>query len=193
MIRPPLAATATARPSLPTAAPARRPTAGTIVDGLARLALYLMTATTVASVLGGLVAVVAYPPLGSGPGGGWGVPGMAYMAAAVLGVPGLFLGLADLARRRRSGARRLLASAVPFLVFAAFFFGAHLLDPCARGWLSPNSGSCQWWGGGYDVATRYHLLHHAVFAASLVAAYGLALRRLEPPAEMWGRWGQNRP
>ncbi len=134
-----------------------------LADGLARLGLWIVIADVIVSTVAGLIAVVEWQDANSGPGGGWGVPGMALMLAAVLGAPSFLVGLVDLARGRWREAGRLMAVVGPVLIFVGFFFGAHW---AARTW---------------SITERYHLLYHALLpTAALVALYVAAFRRWYP-------------
>ncbi len=149
-----------------------------VAGGLARLGFWLVTADVLVSTVVGIIGVVAWHDAGTGPGGGWRVPGMALLLAGALGIPGFLLGIIDMARGRWHCAGRLLAVAGPLLIFLGFFFGSHLLDPCARGWVDPQAGSCEWSHGTWNVHERYHLLYHTLVpTAGLVALYAAAMRR----------------
>lgn len=119
----------------------------TIADSFARLGFWLVIINVVVSTILGLIAIVAWQDAGSGPRGGWGVPGLSLLLAAAMGIPGSLLGVVDVGRGQWRHAGRLLAAAGPFLIFLGFFFGNHLVDPCARGWVDPQSGSCEWAAG----------------------------------------------
>ncbi len=152
-----------------------------VADGLARLGLWLVIANIMASTIIGLIAVIVWQDAGTGPGGGWGVPGMALLLAAALGIPGFLIGIIDMALGRWHCAGRLLAVAGPLLIFLGFFFGSHLLDPCARGWVDSHSASCEPAAGTWNVHERYHLLYHALVpTAGPVAQYASAMRRWYP-------------
>jgi hypothetical protein len=124
-------------------------------------------------------------PLGSGLGGGWGVPALALNLAMLLGAPSLPLAGADLARGRREGAGRMLAFWGPLLIGAGFIGIAHAVDPCLRGvWtLGSYLGSiplCELFWPEINIHTRFHLLLHAAPAAVLVVLYWAALKRWHP-------------
>ncbi len=148
---------------------------------LARLGLWLIVATIMLSIVVGIMGIIAWPEAGEGPGGGWGVPGMALLLAAVLGIPSTPLGVVGLMRGQWHQVGHFMAVAGPLLIFVAFFFGSHLLDPCARGWLEPSSGLCEFASGTWNIHTRYHLLYHALVpTAALVTAYVALFQRGYP-------------
>lgn len=142
-----------------------------------------MIANVILSTVVGIIGIVAWHDASSGPSGGWGVPGMALLLAVALGIPSFLLGIADITRGRWHRAGRLLATIGPFIIFLGFFFGSHLLDPCARGWIDPQSGSCEPAAGIWNIDERYHLLYHALVpTAGLVALYAALFRRWYPDA-----------
>lgn len=152
-----------------------------VAHTLARLGLWLIVASITLSTLVGIVAIGAWPDAGEGPGGGWGVPGMVLLLAVGLGLPSAPLAVGGLVRGQWPQGRYLLAVAGPLLILVGFFFGSHLLDPCARGWLAPASESCEWAAGSWNVHPRYHLLYHALVpTAVLVAAYVALFQRWYP-------------
>jgi hypothetical protein len=112
---------------------------------------------------------------GDGPGGLSGIPGLVLFLLCLAGIVG--------AIAFRGGV--LWTAAVlagPVLVATAFFFVAHLLDPCVTGtWdmLTEVAGgpACQFYGQYLNVAPRFHLLLHAIVAAPVALLYWLVLER----------------
>jgi hypothetical protein len=158
-------------------------------DRLALLALLLVAADAALSALLGAWVAIRWPSLreaGEGFGGGWQLPLLGFLVALLLGLAGL--SVADPGSAGAARPRRWLAVAGPFLILVGFGFGAHLLDPCARGWLDAGSrlGSaptCERFGEGLGIHTRFHLLWHALVpTALLVSLYWAALRRWHPAA-----------
>ncbi len=116
----------------------------------------------------------ALTQVGQGPGGGWGVPGLVFGAAVVLGLPSLAVGLQGVwkrdARRGVRGAFFLTTLAIS----VAFIVVAHALDPCTLGaWtLGDRWGTqsvCERFGQEVNIHTRFHLLWHAAPVLLLLA------------------------
>jgi hypothetical protein len=160
-------------------------------DQVARLALRVIIADMIVSVAMGLLVAVAWGvrpdntflnDLGSGPGGGRGIPAVVFMLAWFMGFPSLVRGLRDLTQGRWPEARRLLAFVGPLVVFVGFTYVAHGLDPCGglldEGSRLGDQPLCQRYGDSLEVHTRFHLLYHALVpTVFLVALYRLALGR----------------
>jgi hypothetical protein len=113
---------------------------------------------------------------GEGPGGLSGIPGLVLFVLSLVGVVSAIGARSDLPRT----AVTLIG---PLAVFVAFFFVAHLLDPCVTGmWnLSTELGggrACTFYGPDLNVASRFHLLLHALAAAPVTVLYWLALQRV---------------
>ena len=155
-------------------------------DWLARLALVLIVLNMVISGILGVLAILIWPTfrdLGSGPGGGSGVPMLTLFAATLLGVPSLLLGLLDAARQHWYKVGRLLAFFGPLAIMLSFFFLAHALDPCARGWADLQSQIvgiqlCEPYQDMANIHTRLHLLEHVLAPTVwVVIAYWMSLRK----------------
>ena len=164
-------------------------------DRLARVGWLVLLAAVAVALVGGAVAA-ALPQssgdeIGSGGGPGWRdlpwiVSMLGYGLTVLLGLPSLLAGVWDLGRgRRRAGVRRALPFVGPVLVFAGIELLPHLLNPCTIPYELGGRdlpGICETdpaWGA--DVASRYHLLDHALVGALPMAAfYRLALRRWRP-------------
>jgi len=157
-------------------------------DRLARMGLIVVVLTVSISLVLGLLAAwfgSFLTPLGSGLGGGWGIPMLALNLAMLLGLPSLLLAGADLARGRRDQAGRMLAFWGPFFVGFGFIQIAHAIDPCFRGtWtLGSYLGSiplCELFWPEINIHTRFHLLLHSAPAVVLVGLYWAALNRWHP-------------
>jgi hypothetical protein len=137
--------------------------------------------------LGVLVALSGGPLrfLGDGFGGGWGIPSLALLLAAVLGLPALLAAIFDLIRGRWAGATRLLLFLGPLLVGFGFDFIAHLVDPCFNGLWTIRSTLgeiplCERFGLELNIHTRFHLLLHAAGAMPLAGLFWLALQKWYP-------------
>lgn len=124
----------------------------------------------------GSIAAVAGGELSAWGNGAGGLDGRAdsYVTFFSLGV-GLAAGIVTY-RQGRSRAVSVAVFATGLLVSIGYFFGGHLLDPCARGWLvfgdtvgdaflcssrTIASFSEPVTASGGDIATRFHLLLHA--------------------------------
>ena len=164
-------------------------------DRLARVGWLILLAAVAVAVVGGAVAAVASSSAEDNAGGGgtpglqdipWIVSMLGYGLAILLGLPSLLAGVWDLGRgRSRAGVRRVLPFVGPVLLFAGVELLPHLLNPCTIPYELGRRdlpGICETdpaWGA--DVASRYHLLDHALVGAlPLAALYRLALRRWRP-------------
>lgn len=161
-------------------------------DRLAQVGLALIVLNVAASLGLGIVAILAWPELrvlGSGPGGGNGIPAIAFLVAIALGVPSFLLAVAHAALGRFAKWGRVIPFVGPAVVFFAFFFVSHAFDPCGLGLADTSTRllgtpMCQYWGGGLEIHTRFHFLHHAVIPTVFFAyAYWLGLRSWHPAGE----------
>lgn len=160
-------------------------------DRLAQAAFLIIALDMLLSVIFGVVAVIAWPDLkfmGSGPGGGNGIPGIVVLAATAMGAPSFILALVHAVRGEWRKLGHLLPFVGPALIFFGFFFVSHAFDPCGFSFASLHTtvlGTplCQPWGGGLEIHSRFHLLHHALIpTVFLVYMYWLSLRRWHPTA-----------
>lgn len=115
------------------------------------------------------------------------IPALGYLLAIGLGLPSLPAGLWDFLRRRwAAGGRRLLVFAGPVLFLIGNEIVPHVLSPClleAALGTDRLAGICQ----GFELADRWHALHHALVGALPMAAlYFLALRRWRPQISRLG-------
>lgn len=169
-----------------------------VCDRLAQAALVLILSVILASIVLGVIAIVTWPSfpiLGAGPGGANGIPAILLMVATGMGAPSLLLALFHLLRGEWSKLGRALPFFGPAFLFFGFFFVSHAFDPCGFGFTSfqtmfLGSPLCQHWGGGLEIHTRFHLLHHAVIpTVFLVGLYWMSLRRWHPAVTQVGfRW-----
>lgn len=109
------------------------------------------------------------------------IPTLGYLLAVVLGLPSLPAGIWDTLRGRwAAGGGRLLIFVGPVLFLIGTEIVPHVLSPCLlEAALGPNTlaGICQ----GFELADRWHALHHTlVGAVPMAALYLLALRRWRP-------------
>jgi hypothetical protein len=151
-------------------------------DATARHAvLRIVTLTVGVSLLVGIAtAVVGGPlePMGDGYGGLWGAPGILLTLCAVA---------APIVVWRGQEPRSWLAVGLwPLVVWLAYNFIAHGVDPCVIGLLDGASSVgaqplCERFGTELNVHTRFHLLLHAGVAALAV----FVARRLWPVWRVW--------
>ena len=76
-------------------------------------------------------------PLGSGPGGLWGIPVFLYLVTFLIGLPSFIFGVRDIFWRRWHGVGRILACIAPLAIGLYFFMIPHALDPCLVGVWAP--------------------------------------------------------
>lgn len=137
----------------------------------------VITTVAICLILGLAAAVIggSLSSFGDGPGGLWGIPGLVLFLLSLVGVVSA-IGI-------RSDLPLTAATLIgPLVVAIAFFFIAHGLDPCVTGtWnLSTELGSgraCQFYGPYLNVASRFHLLLHALVAVPATVLYWLVLKR----------------
>jgi len=177
-------------------------------DRLARYAWVILLVSIALALIGGAVSTVAWQPSssdaqtqvdacesppcfgGDGLSGAqdapWMISMLGYGLAILLGVPSLLAGSWDVLRGRTvAAARRVLVFVGPLLVFILIEILPHLVNPCtipyelgSRNLLGICETNPEW---GADVASRFHLLDHALAGAlPLTVLYWLALRRWRP-------------
>ncbi len=177
-------------------------------DRLARYAWVILLVAVTLALIGGAVSAVAWQPSSSDaqtqvvvcesppcfgldglPGAQdipWMISTFGYVLVILLGVPSLLAGSWDLLRGRTvAAARRVLVFVGPLLVFTLIELLPHLVNPCtipyelgSRNLLAICETNPEW---GADVASRYHLIDHALVGAlPLTVLYWLALRRWRP-------------
>lgn len=156
--------------------------------GAARLSIITITAVLgVAVVVGAAAAVIGGPlgEVGSGASGLWGVPQLTLVGVAVfVALPGAVITLLAPVPHRFLRSALLLVG--PVAIAAAFFVVPHMLDPCAGGrWtLGSHAGDvplCEAWGGGINIAERFHLVLHGIVGSVVALPILLALRPMTDP------------
>jgi hypothetical protein len=138
----------------------------------------VMTTVAVCLILGLAAALIggSLNSFGDGPGGLSGFPGLVLFLLSLVGIVSAIGTRSDLPRTA-------VTIIGPLAVAIAFFFVAHLLDPCVTGtWnLSTELGggpACELYGSELNVTSRFHLLLHALVAAPVTVLYWLALERV---------------
>lgn len=144
--------------------------------------------TAIGLVLGLLATLVGgvLIPLGSGLGGGYAIPDLLYLLAALLGLPGMFRGIAGIIKQKKDETKWSLVFIAPLLISVGYILIAHAIDPCINEiWsLSDRIGNsiplCERFGQDINIHTRFHYLWHILPALPLVWLYGRMLRSWLP-------------
>jgi hypothetical protein len=132
------------------------------------------------SLIFGLIAALfggRFERFGVGIGGGYGVPDLIFLVAALFGLPSFLHGLRLLIGRERGASRWLLAFLGPLLISFAYILVPHTLDPCSNGlWtLTDQIGTsvqlCERFGSDIDIHTRFHYLWHILPTLPFVWIY----------------------
>jgi hypothetical protein len=156
---------------------------------LARLGWQIIRLDAGFSLILGLLAALAGGSLtflGNGPGGGYGIPDLLFLLAALAGIPGLLRAIVGMRRGERGTARWALVFIGPLLISFGYILIAHSLDPCLLGmWdlasrLGGNIPLCERFGPELNVHTRFHYLWHILPTLPIVWLYGRVLKNRLP-------------